>query len=88
MWRQIGIVCLFWAGTEVFCKKNILKINLNFAQGLKCWDGRAQNGTEADFKSVKCEAGETWCMEIHTKDEGKPVEDFKTCWDPTWDNGM
>ena len=65
------------------------KIENHFnAQGLKCMEGRAQNGTKDDFKSVTCEPGETWCFEVHTKDKGRPVEDFKSCWDPNWDNGM
>ena len=64
-----------------------MKITCN-AQGLKCMEGRAQNGTKDDFKSVTCEPGETWCFEVHTKDKGRPVEDFKSCWDPNWDNGM
>jgi len=51
-------------------------------------EGRAQNGTKDDFKSVTCEPGETWCFEVHTKDKGRPVEDFKSCWDPNWDNGI
>ena len=67
--------------------KKKLKVTCD-AQGLKCMEGRAQNGTKDDFKSVTCEPGETWCFEVHTKDKGRPVDDFKSCWDPNWDNGM
>merc|ERR1712013_454012 len=63
MWTQTGIFCLLWAA----------------AQGLKCMEGRAQNGTKDDFKSVTCEPGETWCFEVHTKDKGRPVENATVC---------
>ena len=74
------------SGVFLDFEKN-LKITCN-TQGLKCMEGRAQNGTKDDFKSVTCEPGETWCFEVHTKDKGRPVEDFKSCWDPNWDDGM
>jgi hypothetical protein len=69
--------------------KEFLRLLRYIPQGLKCLDGHIQSASaEGNFTSSECSEGETWCMSIHTKDTGKATEDFKSCWNPAWDNGL